>query len=349
MTTNQSAWNLTTTEMSTEAENSTAEAGRNRFRHHPNMHFLDNGTFVIGSVGSLANGFVLLALLCARQSRRKKINVFIIHQSLLDLLACLFLILTIVSDMFQATSATGSWIVCLVLKSNTLVAVVSYSSIAGLVVITAERYVKIVHPVVYRNRYRPWMTYAGVILPWVDGVCTYLIPAWSTAALIDGRCWRFMWPTQAMYSAYTMTMFIWHYVAPPTFFFFAYSRIIGVIRRQNRTVGTAETTGSTLASCSTQVTGAGATGRRQKHHSSQLNVVRTMMIIVLCFCICYLPYKVYDTSPPFSLNIVLNSSSVVSPAGDSASNVRLAVTLHLLSLSEPVLNPLSGTVSALQL
>jgi len=59
-------------------------------------------------------------------------------------------------------------------STNTLVAVVSYSSIAGLVVITVERYVKIVHSVVYRNHYRRWMTYAGVILPWADGFCTQM-------------------------------------------------------------------------------------------------------------------------------------------------------------------------------
>jgi len=55
---------------------------------------MDPITYVIGSVGSMANGFVMLALLCARDSRRKKINVFIINQTVLDLLACVFLIKT---------------------------------------------------------------------------------------------------------------------------------------------------------------------------------------------------------------------------------------------------------------
>jgi len=132
---------------------------------------LDIFTFVIGSVGSVANGFVLLALLCARQYRRKNINVFIINQTVLDLLACLFLILTIVFNGIETTSVPVKWIICLLFETNTVVAVASYSSIFGLVVITVERYVKIVHPVVHRNHYRRWMTLAGVILPWVDGVC----------------------------------------------------------------------------------------------------------------------------------------------------------------------------------
>jgi len=35
-------------------------------------------------------------------------------------------------------------------------------TIFGLVVITIERYVKIVHPVVYRNHYRRWITMSSV-------------------------------------------------------------------------------------------------------------------------------------------------------------------------------------------
>ena len=185
---------------------------------------------MIGSVGTFANGFVLLALLRARQSRRKNINVFIINQTFLDLLSCLFLIFTVVfTNRFETTSITVKWIICLLFKTRTIVAVVSYSSIFGLVVITVERYVKVVYPVAHRNHYRRWMTYAGVILPWVNGVCCYLIPAWATASLVDGKCLTFQWPSPAMFIAYTITMFVLHYVLPPALFFFAYCRIVGVI------------------------------------------------------------------------------------------------------------------------
>jgi len=203
------------------------------------MYILDSCSFAIGSVGSVANGFVLLALLCAHQSRRKNINVFIINQTTLDLLSCMFLILTIVfSHRFDSSSIAGKWIICLLFETNTIVAVASYSSIYGLVIITAERYVKIVYPVTHRNHYRRWMTYAGVILPWADGVCCYLIPSWATAAMIDGRCETFVWPTPAMFSGYTMTMLILHYILPPAFFFFAYCSSNCVITFSSLTTAT---------------------------------------------------------------------------------------------------------------
>ena len=300
---NQSAWNSTTSSsVNTSAlmtsmapENVSVEDGENRFFAPPSSYMfrelLRGCSFAVGSVGSVANGFVLLALLCARQNRQKNINVFIMNQTFLDLLSCLFLILSVLSGRFESPSVAGKWIVCLLFQSNTVVAVASYSSIFGLMVITVERYVKIVHPVTHRNHYRPWMTTAGVILPWIDGVCCYLIPAWATATMGDGKCRWFHWPIPALYSAYTLTMFIWHYVVPPTVFIFAYYKIIGVIRGQQRAVGpAAPPSASTAVSVQTAGTRAGQGEAKQKR---KVNVVRTMVIIIICFCICYLPYKVY--------------------------------------------------------
>jgi len=267
--------------------NSSMETGNNSVGAgfgYGNTQLLDIFTFVIGSVGSVANGFVLLALLCARQSRRKNINVFIINQTVLDLLTCVFFILTIIFSRLKTVSLTVKWIICLLFETNAVVAVASYSSIFGLIVITAERYVKIVHSVVHRNHYRRWMTYAGVILPWVDGVCSFLIPSWATAAVVNGRCQKFAWPTPAMYSGYVLTMFVLHYVMPPAFFFFAYYRIVGVIRRQQHVVNATSAVTSTSGE---------ALEHEQRKGPKQVNVVRTMIIIVVCFCICYLPYKVY--------------------------------------------------------
>jgi len=286
------AWNLTTSSSVNStavmaAENVSLEDGKNHFSagsRQLSTQILHSFTYAVGSVGSVANGFVLLALLCARQSRHKNINVFIMNQTVLDLLSCLFLILTIVFVRFETSSIASQWIICLLFQTNTVVAVASYSSIFGLVVITVERYVKIVHPVVHRNHYRRWMTYAGVILPWVDGCCCYLIPSWSTVKMINGKCISFKWPITAMYNAYRIVMFVWHYVMPPAIFLFAYWRIIGIIRGRQRAV--APTT-------------AANTGDGQQKLKRNMNVVKTMITIVICFCICYLPYNVHNSSSPF--------------------------------------------------
>jgi len=63
-----------------------------------------------------------------------------------------------------------------------------YASVYSLVIITAERYFKIVHPVLHRNHYRRWMTYMGVATPWLIGLLTSAVPAMTTTRFVDGEC-----------------------------------------------------------------------------------------------------------------------------------------------------------------
>jgi len=59
---------------------------------------------------------------------------------------------------------------------------------ACLVVITLDRYWKIVYPVHHRKRYRRWMLYVGLLLPWLNGIVTHVIPKVSTTKVVNGRC-----------------------------------------------------------------------------------------------------------------------------------------------------------------
>ena len=58
----------------------------------------------------------------------------------------------------------------------------------GLVVITLERYFKIVHAIVHRKHYRDWMTAVGVAVPWIVGFFTVIMPAIIWATTVAGLC-----------------------------------------------------------------------------------------------------------------------------------------------------------------
>jgi len=78
------------------------------------------------------------------------------------------------------------------------------ASILGLVVITLERYFKIVHAIAHRKYYRNWMcrnwmTTVCVVLPWIGGTCLILIPAMGTTRIVNGLCLKLaVWPKKAM-------------------------------------------------------------------------------------------------------------------------------------------------------
>jgi len=79
-------------------------------------------------------------------------------------------------------------LVCLLIESDAVTSSAVYGSVYGLVVITAERYVKIVHPVAHRNHYRRWMTVVGVATPWLIGLLTSFVPSLTTTEFVDGTC-----------------------------------------------------------------------------------------------------------------------------------------------------------------
>jgi len=75
------------------------------------------------------------------------------------------------------------------------------AGIIGLMVITLERYFKIVHAIAHRKYYRSWMTSVGVALPWLGGTCLILFPGLGTTRIAKGRCLRLtFWPNEAMAS-----------------------------------------------------------------------------------------------------------------------------------------------------
>jgi len=79
-------------------------------------------------------------------------------------------------------------IVCFLVDNDAMLATAAYGSVYGLVVITAERYFKIVHPVAHRNHYRRWMTYVGVAAPWLTGLLSSALPYLTWTRFVDGTC-----------------------------------------------------------------------------------------------------------------------------------------------------------------
>jgi len=49
------------------------------------------------------------------------------------------------------------------------------AGIIGLVIITLERYFKVVHAIGHRKYYHKWMTKVGVALPWINAFSTFAV------------------------------------------------------------------------------------------------------------------------------------------------------------------------------
>jgi hypothetical protein len=134
------------------------------YQSDPVLKFFVGFVIFIGVLGTLANGFVLFILLYHRKTRGNTTNVFICNQTLLDLLACFFVVVSVsmrTAGLFNYEAGVGGWLMCYLFETGTLIMVATDASVYGLVVITIERYFKICHPIGHRKNYRRWMMYVG--------------------------------------------------------------------------------------------------------------------------------------------------------------------------------------------
>jgi len=86
--------------------------------------------------------------------------------------------------------------VCMLFEAVTLTGLGVTAGILGLIVITVERYFKIVHAIAQQKHYRNWMTKVGVAFPWFGGTCLILFPAMGTTRIVNGQCPKVRnWPS----------------------------------------------------------------------------------------------------------------------------------------------------------
>jgi len=244
-------------------------------------------TVIIAVVGCLANLYVLLAMLLSKNSRASNINVFITHQTILDLTSCLFLFLSLVPRKVNYAGLNPSLglFVCWFFGAHAITTTAGNASVCGLMIITLERYVKIVHLVAYRNHYRPWMTRLGIVIPWIFGICTGFIPILATSKVVRGTCIKNRYYTnEEIREAWGIAKFLLLYVGPLFVFILGYWKILMVIRRQRKQVGQGQTSGTSGV----------ATAAQQKGRRTETNIIKTVVLVSVSFALCFVCMRTYS-------------------------------------------------------
>ena len=125
-----------------------------------------------GIVGVVTNGVVLAALL-SKDRKRKMANIFIINQVTLDLYSTAFLLVTYAMKLHVSSLqfvGTFGWILCTVFDSGMIIFNGLTGSMVNLVLIAAEWYFLIAHPVLHKTQVKRWLIIALGTLPWIEGV-----------------------------------------------------------------------------------------------------------------------------------------------------------------------------------
>lgn len=122
----------------------------------------------------------------------------------LELVACVMITLRFTLDVagllkYEDDPGPAAVALCLLVDSPSLITLGLDGGITSVVVITLDRYWRIVHSVHYRKYYRRWMLYVGLFLPWLNGIAVHLLPSIGITRIVNGRCVATsFWPSASM-------------------------------------------------------------------------------------------------------------------------------------------------------
>lgn len=210
-------------------------------------------------------------------------NVLLINQLTIDTFSCLMIVLSHgISYISVYPVDTWGLLYCVTVQSQQLVWIGLNSSDINLVIITIERYIKIVHSIWHKTHFKIWMAYIGCALSWLSGILTF-ISGLVGVYLSDGQC---LTTASLLYqNVLSWSTYFYYYQFPVMMYVFCYIRIFHVIRRRNR-IGAQAHHHNHPASAATSTA-------NQKASASQVNAVKTMTFIVVFFAISWLPIYAY--------------------------------------------------------
>lgn len=198
---------------------------------------------VIGTVGIIANGMTVAIMASSPKTRNSFTNWFIINQSVLDLWSAVFMIVSIPANrkIFVNLSGVGGDLLCKFWLGKVFMWSLFVSSTYNLVVLTFERYCKVVHPIFHRNNFSGQQAIVVAICIWGFGFAynfAYKIPP---SGLIGGRCVLFQYPNKQVSLFVGLLTLIVQYFFPLVALIYCYGRMaqklrgkVGVLQPDNQ-------------------------------------------------------------------------------------------------------------------
>ena len=240
--------------------------------------YIQYAVIIIGVVGTAANALILYALVASKQHKK---HVLIFHQNVLDFICSLILVITYALKLcnFYLTGLGGYWLCMLVLSEN-LTWCIIIASKTNLMIVTIERYLKVVYPIWSKKKLRKWVIYSAIAFAWISAIVHINGLTYPTSSVVDGVCYSYVFYESRMAQvAYAIWYFLSFYVIILAIFIFCYWHILVIIRRQ----------ANVMASHS----GPGPSTAQTQSNKIQTNVIKTMILLSAFYAISDLPMTVY--------------------------------------------------------
>ena len=234
------------------------------------------GFLIVGSIGILSNLVAIFVLGSSAKIRQKLVNTLIIHQSFIDLLASIALVGMAHLDGTDQHGLVGlhADIYCyFVMNKFPLWGMMDVSSFS-LMFLNIERYISIVFPIYHHTKVTRKKVMMFLPIVWILGISEV---AWACSALTaeNGAC---TFGNQEIFEMAIVAFLVLHFFLPVILVLFLYGHMFIHLRRSAKTKN--DSTSS---------------NRSDLMEKAKKNVFKTMVLLTICYVICYVFNSVYIT------------------------------------------------------
>ena len=264
-------------ESTTYSDNSTeyiSEGQVYNFRSGSGYWYPIYASFAVGTIGVLANGFVLVVLFGFAKLKSVPCTHLMIHQTVTDTICSAILLLKYTLQLTIDGHLSGAWgeFLCRFLFTENLFWTAFNASSYSLVNIAIERYLMVIHPVFHRNHFTKAVVAGLIILDWVAGAALVgSLPFMRTVK--DGRC-RGVWDTGINGKASSWSNFTGTYFIPAVILMYSCFCTAYALLKRSQAVG--------------------ATDGSRPISKGQVNMTITMILVAGVYMVCLTPYQFYS-------------------------------------------------------
>ena len=236
------------------------------------------GFLIIGIIGVLSNLFVIIVLSSSVKIRHKLVNTLIIHQSVVDMLASIALIGTTHLDGSQPHGLKGTLANLYCFFAMALVWTLMNISSFSLLFLNIERYISIVFPIYHHTNVTRRKILMFLPIVWVLGILEQTLNGLGLSAS-KGTC-------ELSYSSFRAKIFVSmgivfvvvHFFLPVLLVLFLYGHMMIRLKTSIKSKGDAA-----------------ADRRNHIMEKAKKNVFKTMVLITICYAVCYVFNSIYLT------------------------------------------------------
>lgn len=245
----------------------------------------------ISSFGLTANIFVIFVVANYTPMQKTLTNTFIANQSTIDALAAFFLLITTVFEDDHSIRVPGNLkdeLTCRLWFTKFPLWGFLLASTYGIVAMSLEKYVAVVHAVWYISRFarNRAMTWTLLAAPWITGSCILGGYSITTSRITPtGYCTTYsVWPNESTQRAIGFVIFTVQYFLPFTILVYLYTRMAFRLHKRVLPSGDVPENGGT-----TGVT----PWRNATMVRARSNVIKTLATVSLFFVLCWSSNQIY--------------------------------------------------------